>query len=103
MIFKLYHVYSNACWLEQKVEVFNNSSLIWYEFLRERKNEPTHLKIIYFGYRIARHRREVVEPELIQEKSDSEDERHRKRFGEEEESSEEEEELDEEVQWLCWL
>lgn len=54
----------------------------------------------FLEYRIARHRREVVEPELIQEKSDSEDERHRKRFGEEEESSEEEEELDEEVQYL---
>lgn len=72
-------------------------------FWEREKNESTTLKMIYFGYRIARHRREVVEPELIQEKSDSEDERHRKRFGEEEESSEEEEELDEEVQWLCWL
>lgn len=51
----------------------------------------------FLFYRVARHRREVVEPEIIQEKSDSEDERHRKRFGEEEESSEEEEELDEEV------
>lgn len=53
--------------------------------------------MIYFGYRIVRYRREVVELELIQEKLDFEDERYRKRFGEEEESSEEEEELDEEV------
>lgn len=99
MIFKLYHMYGNACWQEQKVEVFD---LIWI-FEREREKGAHNLKNDLFGYRIARHRREVVEPELIQEKSDSEDERHRKRFGEEEESSEEEEELDEEVQWLCWL
>ncbi|KAJ8311060.1 hypothetical protein KUTeg_011388 [Tegillarca granosa] len=43
---------------------------------------------------IARHRREVVEPEIIQEGSDSDNEAKRRR--EDEESSESEEELDEE-------
>lgn len=44
--------------------------------------------------RVARHRREVVEPEIIQEGSDSDNEAKRRR--EDEESSESEEELDDE-------
>ena len=46
---------------------------------------------------MARHRREIVEPEIIQEASDSDNDARRRRVGEDEESSEEEEELDEEV------
>ena len=45
--------------------------------------------------RVARHRREVVEPEVLAEGTDSEEEKGRRR--DEEESSEEEEELDDEV------
>ena len=44
---------------------------------------------------MARHRREVVEPEVLAEGTDSEEERGRRHEGEED--SEEEEELDDEV------
>ena len=50
---------------------------------------------IFVLSRVARHRREVVEPEVLAEGTDSEEEKTRRR--EEEESSEEEEELDDEV------
>lgn len=50
---------------------------------------------------MARHRREVVEPEIIQEGSDSDNEAKRRR--EDEESSESEEELDDEVCLFCDL
>ena len=53
--------------------------------------------------RVARHRREIVEPEIIQEASDSDNDARRRRVGEDEESSEEEEELDEEVRAYCKL
>ncbi|KAK3103913.1 hypothetical protein FSP39_022864 [Pinctada imbricata] len=46
--------------------------------------------------RVARHRREIVEPEIIQEASDSDNDARHRRQAEEEESSEEEEELDDE-------
>lgn len=46
--------------------------------------------------RVARHRREVIEPEVIAAGTDSEDERVRRRAADDDESSEEEEELDDE-------
>ncbi|XP_053385164.1 microfibrillar-associated protein 1-like [Mercenaria mercenaria] len=46
--------------------------------------------------RVARHRRQVIEPEIIAEGTDSEEERVRRRAADDDESSEEEEELDDE-------
>ena len=51
----------------------------------------------FFFYRVTRHRREVIEPELIQEGSDSETEARGRR--EEEDSDAENEDLDEEVKY----
>lgn len=52
---------------------------------------------MFFFYRVTRHRREVIEPELIQEGSDSETEARGRR--EEEDSDAENEDLDEEVKY----